>query len=396
MIEQPIGTLEPPTPAPVPSRDPLQRYVFVCLAIVLSVTILYHGQTLILMMLVACIFSFLLLPPMRWFERKGLPKWAGALICCLLLLFSVIGVFGFFAWQYGSFGNDLPALQEKLNGKVLQLQTWVSANTAMSPQEQGEWINKELDLLASKGGEIAVSTLTATGNVLASVIPIPIFVFFLLLLRDRFRIFFRELSDDHSDTILRVVSNIALLSRKWLKGVFIVMLVLTVLNSIGFLLLGLKYAILLAVTAAVLNIVPYIGPWIGALMPMCIALLTKDNPFYALGALGVILTTQFIENNFVTPKVVGSSVSINPLASLVCLFAGGMLWGVVGLILAIPITGMLKIICDETPGLKPYGFLLGEEKVYPESGRIYIPFILEKPKKAAAPFIAKNDTDGTP
>jgi predicted PurR-regulated permease PerM len=158
-----------------------------------------------------------------------------------------------------------------------------------------------------------------------------------------------------------------------------VMLVLAVLNSIGFLLLGLKYAILLGLTAAILNIIPYVGPWIGALLPVTIALLTKDSAMYAVGAMGVILITQFIDNNFITPKVVGSSVSINPLASIVALLAGGMLWGVVGLILAIPITGMLKIVCDEIPGLKPWGFLLGEEKTYPEEGRIYIPFILEKP-----------------
>lgn len=371
----------PPEPAEnvTTKKDTLLRYVLVLAAIVLSITILYMGKALILMLLVACIFSFLLLPISRWLERKRFPKWASALTGTLLLLASVIGLFAFFGWQYSSFGNDLPALKQAVTEKADDLQAWIADNTSMSRKEQGEWLNKELDMLGAKGGDIVMGTLSATGGVIANIIPIPIFVFFLLLMRDKFRIFFSQLSGDHSDTILRVVTNISELSRKWLKGVTIVMLVLSVLNAIGFLILGLKYAILLAVTAAVLNIVPYVGPWIGALMPMGIALLTKDNPLYAVGALGVILTTQFIENNFVTPKVVGSSVSINPLASLVALFAGGMLWGVIGLILAIPITGMLKIVCDEIPGLKPWGFLIGEEKVYPEEGRIYIPFVLERP-----------------
>ncbi len=383
-----------PAPPPTPpknistKKDPLLRYVLICAAIVLTVTILYTGKTLILMTLVAAIFSFLLLPVVRGMEKRKAPKWLAALTATLLLLLSVFGIITFFGWQYSTFGEDLPALKAAVTTKFADLQSWIAANTSMSQREQAEWINKELEMLGAKGGDIAMSTLSATGGAFANIIPIPIFVFFLLLLRDKFKIFFRELSDDHSDTILRVVTSISELSRKWLKGVGIVMVVLSVLNAIGFLALGLKYAILLAVTAAILNIVPYVGPWIGALMPMCIALLTKDNPMYALGALGVILTTQFIENNFVTPKVVGSSVSINPLTSLVALFAGGMLWGVVGLILAIPVTGMLKIVCDEVPGLKPWGFLLGEDKVYPEEGRIYIPFILEKPKTGAPPSSA--------
>jgi predicted PurR-regulated permease PerM len=147
-----------------------------------------------------------------------------------------------------------------------------------------------------------------------------------------------------------------------------------VINSLGFLALGLEHAILLGVTAAVLNIIPFIGPWLGALLAMLIAVLTKDSGMYVLGALGVVLFSQFIDNNFITPKVVGSSVSINPLASLVALFASGMLWGVVGMVLAIPVMGILKIICDEVPGLGPWGFLIGEEREWPEEGRISLPF----------------------
>lgn len=370
-------------------KDPLLRYVLVCAGIFLTVVILHYGKALILMLLVACIFSFLMLPVVRAMERRKAPKWLAALSATLLLIVAVVAILAFFGWQYSSFGEDLPALKKAVTEKFAQLQQWIAVNTSMSQREQGEWINKELQMLGAKGGDIAMSTLSATGGAFANIIPIPIFVFFLLLLRRKFMTFFHEVSEDHEEVIVRVVVSISELSRKWLKGVGIVMLVLSVLNSVGFLILGLKYAILLGVTAAILNIVPYVGPWIGAFMPMCIALLTKDNPMYALGALGVILLTQFIENNFVTPKVVGSSVSINPLTSLVALFAGGMLWGVVGLILAIPVTGMLKIVCDEVPGLKPWGFLLGEEKVYPEEGRIYIPFILEKERPRTS---GDNDT----
>ncbi|MFT3885952.1 MAG: AI-2E family transporter [Flavobacteriales bacterium] len=378
----------PPHPAPA-RKDGLQRYVLVLAAVVLTVVVLYYGRALLLLLIVTGIFAFLLMPVCRRLERWGLPAWLAALLSCLLLLAAVLSVIGFLGWQYIGFTDDLPALRAALGHKLADAQAYVQERFGMSPSEQMAWVDKEVAALSESGGAIAMGALSATGSALAQIILIPIFTFFLLLLREKFRTFFRQLSDDHSDTVLRVVTSISVLSRKWLKGVLTVMLVLSVLNSAGFLLLGLKYAILLGVTAAILNIIPYIGPWIGALLPVGIALLTKDSVMYAAGAIGVILITQFIDNNFITPKVVGSSVSINPLASLVALIAGGSLWGVVGLVLAIPITGMLKIVCDEIPELKAWGFLLGEERQWPEEERIGLPFIRRKPRATAASPIAR-------
>ena len=119
---------------------------------------------------------------------------------------------------------------------------------------------------------------------------------------------------------------------------------------------------------------------IGSLLPILIALVTKDSMMYAVGALGVCLLTQFLENNFITPKIVGSSVSVNPLASIAALIGFGLLWGVVGMVLAIPITGMLKIVCDSIPSLKPYGYILGEDIEYPDEQQIHLPLI--NPKKS--------------
>jgi predicted PurR-regulated permease PerM len=125
--------------------------------------------------------------------------------------------------------------------------------------------------------------------------------------------------------------------------------------------LGINHAILLGVIAGFLNIIPYIGVLIGSLFPIVMALLTKDSIWIAVGALGVCVVVQFLDNNFITPNVVGSSVSINPLATLIVLVIGGMLWGVAGMMLFIPYLGMLKVVLDNVDGLKPFGYLIGEE-----------------------------------
>ena len=157
------------------------------------------------------------------------------------------------------------------------------------------------------------------------------------------------------------IAKVCMVSQQYLKGILLDVLILSILNAIGFLALGLKYALLFAVLAAFLNIVPYIGVLVGSIFPVAIALLTKDSLWYAVGTAGVCIVVQFLDNNFITPKVVGSSVSINPLAATLALLLGAKVWGIVGMILSIPVTGMFKVMFDQMETLKPYGFLLGQE-----------------------------------
>ena len=91
-----------------------------------------------------------------------------------------------------------------------------------------------------------------------------------------------------------------------------------------------------------------------------LAIVTMDSPWYAVGVIGIMSFVQFLEGNFITPNIVGSKVSVNPLAAIVALFLGGQLWGLSGLILALPVTAILKVILDTIPSLEPFGFLLGE------------------------------------
>jgi predicted PurR-regulated permease PerM len=89
-------------------------------------------------------------------------------------------------------------------------------------------------------------------------------------------------------------------------------------------------------------------------------LLTKDSIWYAVGVAGAFTVVQFLEGNFITPNIVGSKVSVNPLAAIIALILGGMLWGPAGMILSIPFTAILKVILDNIEPLEPFGFLLGE------------------------------------
>jgi len=375
---------------PSPKQDGLQRYVFVLMAVVLTVVTLYYGRSLILLVVVSGLLAFLMLPLSRRVERIA-PRWAGALVATLVMVLLVLGTFFLMGWQLTRFADDLPTLQTALNEKGRELQRFIEDQTHISRRDQVKWFNARVGDLANSGGKVAMAMFSGTGTAIASIVPIPIFVFLLILLRDKFRTFFQQLGSTDDGVVLDIMVRISKLSQKYLKGVFLVVLILGVLNSIGFLILGLKYAVLLGFVIGFLNVIPYVGVLLGSLLPILIALITKDSATYAVGALGVCLITQFLENNFITPKIVGSSVSINPLASLAALIGFGLLWGVVGMVMAIPIMGMIKIVCDSLPSLKPYGYILGEEHEYPEEQVIHLPFL--NPRKKKGPLIVPPGGD---
>lgn len=366
-------------------NEGLKQYVYTLLAIILTVVAFYYGKDLILLFVMSGLLAFLLLPLARKVESIGLPRWAGALTATLVMLVLVLGTFVLAGWQLTRFGEDLPALQQAFTEKGKVMQQWIEDQAHISQRDQVKWFNERLGELASSGGNIVMKLFSGTGAVLAAIVPIPIIVFLLLLLKDKFRTFFEQLGKTREGLVLDIMLNVSKLSRKYLRGVLLVILILGALSSIGFLLLGLKYAILLGFAIGFLNVIPYVGVLIGSLLPIIIALVTKDSVMYAVGALGVCLITQFLENNFITPKIVGSSVSVNPLASIAALIGFGLLWGVVGMVLAIPITGMLKIVCDSIPSLKPYGYILGEDIDYPEEDQFHLPFI--NPRKSKVPLI---------
>ncbi len=349
----------------------LRRYVLTVLAVTLTIAALYFGKSLILQLVVSGLLAFLVLPLARGVERR-LPRWAGAMVATLVLVLAVLGVFFVIGWQLASFGKDLPQVQERFAEKGDQLLLWVEEQTDVSRREQMSWFNSHLSSFADWGGKAAVKLFSGTGNMLADVAPIPVFIFLLLLLKDRFREFFAQLDGEKEDGVLGIMVRISGLSRKYLKGMITVVLIFGTLCSIGFLSIGLKYAVLLGFLLALLNMIPYVGALAGSLLPVMVALVIHDSLGLAAGALAVVLAVQALDNNFITPKVVGSSVSINPLASLVALIGFGQLWGVAGMLLAIPVTGMLKVVCDSVPGLRPWGYLLGEEIETPKEKRFHL------------------------
>ena len=137
-----------------------------------------------------------------------------------------------------------------------------------------------------------------------------------------------------------------------------VYLIVGVLNSAGLLVLGIRHAVLFGFLTAVMTIIPYIGIFISALLPITVAWITKDSIWYPIGVVGVFVFVQYLEANVIFPRVVATQLNISTWATLVAIIAGGILWGVSGMILFIPFAGMLKIITDQIPEWEAVNILL--------------------------------------
>lgn len=332
------------------------------LLFIMIIFILVAGSTILIPVSLGILLTFLLMPVSRWLESKRIPATL-AIVMSILLMIIVLGGFLFFlSSQIMSFSEDLPLLNLKLTEKFTELQHMIAENFNVSEQRQIDWLEEQMIGVMQSGGQIFGNVFSATGSFLAAATLIPIYIFFFTFYRHKFIDFMKYMTTpDKHEWLLNVMHRTSQVSQKYLVGLLIDISILAVLNSIGFLILGIKHAILLGVIAGMLNIIPYIGVLIGSIFPVIIALLTKDSIWIAVGAIGVCVFVQFLDNNFITPKVVGSAVSINPLATMLALLFGGMLWGVAGMMLFIPYLGMLKVIFDNVEQLRPFGFLIGEE-----------------------------------
>lgn len=328
----------------------------------LIIAFLVLAKNVLLPFTLAIFFTFLLMPVSRRLEQWRFPKVIAILVSIVLALAIFVALLYFFYSQIISFVNDLPLLEKTLTSKIDSVQQFISETFHVSKIEQKAWITTKIQENADTGGVLVLGLFSATGSFLASFALIPIYIFFLTLYQDKFKEFVKLITeDDKNEHTLMVVKKVSRVSQKYLMGIFLDVVILSVLNSTGFLILGLPHAILFGVLTSMLNIIPYIGVMIGSTLPILMAFLTKDAMGYTLGVAAVCFFVQFLDNNFITPYVVGSSVSINPLTATLVLIGSSLVWGIPGMILCMPLTGMAKVVCDNVESLKPYGYLLGEE-----------------------------------
>ncbi len=336
------------------------RLVIVLLGIVLTVFVMISAKSILVPLLVSGLLAVLISPIASWLERHRVPKLLAAIISLIILLGILTGMAYFFYNQLIGFANDISALNARASELMARINVFLAKHIEGAvPLSMDSLQNTLFKYLADNVSSLTQG-LIATATTLTVVFILPVYIFLFLYFR-RFLIEFlrRAFPDRHESKVTSAIHKVKMVVQNYISGMFMVILILAVLNSIALFSLGIKHALLFAVFAAMLNVIPFIGPFIGSVLPITFALLTKDSLWYPFAVFLCFYVIQLAESNFFTPKIVGGKVSMNPLMTIVALFIGNFIWGLAGMILFIPGMAVLKVIFDEIPGMEPYGFLLG-------------------------------------
>jgi predicted PurR-regulated permease PerM len=347
-------------------------YVKICLFIITSYFLfsgLYYIQGIIVPILFAGLLAMLVLPLCTFLEKRGLNRGLSILVCVLLLIIVIGGLITLFATQIAALTNDFPLIKEKAIEQYRSLQEFIDKTLNVPVAQQGDWIKNNYEKFFTGLSGVLSGLLVGISSGLGNFLLVMIYMFFFLLLRERIKNFILQLFNQHEHTLVStVIEKTKRITIKYMTGLLIEVLIYGTLSAIGFALLGIKQGIFFGYLGGILNLIPYLGALIGAILPILAALVYKDSLFYALAVLGVVLLVQFIDNNFITPKVVAGYIRINALATIMVIIIGGALWGIAGMVLFLPLLGILKIVFDTIPSLKPFGYLIGEDQKEAKAG----------------------------
>ena len=336
----------------------LDRFLKILLVILLLMAVMYYTKAVTAPLALAVIIALALYPLVSRLERLGMKRFYAALtvILALFLILSVI------AWvlisQVNQLAGDLPNLQARFELLIDKTLLGIERNFHISYNDQVAWLRENSNALFRSGSSLAGDALNVTSGLLELLGLLPFYVFFILYYRGKFAEFILQIYPGSKRAgLMDVLHRIKEVVKNYLVGFLTVMLIVAVLNSIGIWIVGIKYAFFFGVIAAFFTIIPYLGHFIGGGLAVLAALLTKDSVWYAVATVGVFVVVQFLEGNFITPRIVGSKVNINTFAAILSFVIFGRLWGILGMIIAIPLLGVLKIIFSQFDELKPLALL---------------------------------------
>jgi predicted PurR-regulated permease PerM len=323
--------------------------------------LIYYGSSILLPILFAITLAMLLLPVVQWLNRKGVKDVIAILLAISAFIIAVAGIIFFLSSQIAAFLKDLPAIKEKMNEQLASIQSWISENLNIDTGKQEEAAKKATSGQGQGGGMSGIAT-KILGSI-AAVVLLPIYTFLILFYRRLLHQFFTDVfpSRNRKD-VEGVLSESQAIVNGYMIGLLIEMAIVSVLNTVGFLVVGAPYPVFLAVLAAILNLVPYIGMLIASVICIAITLTGSDGSSAAIWVGVILVVVQFIDNNFIIPYIVSSKVKINALVSIIGVMIGGALAGVGGMFLSIPGLAVLKAVFDRVESLQPWGKLLGDER----------------------------------
>ncbi|MBE7175116.1 MAG: AI-2E family transporter [Mucilaginibacter polytrichastri] len=358
----------------------LPKTVHILLFAVLLSVILYFGAPLLIPLAVAGVLAMLFLPVCRKLEQWGLGRYVAVTASTLILIAFCAGLFALVTWQISDMADESDRIKAELGKTVKEVQGFISTRLGIPEDEQKKFIEKEREK-NSDVSAMAGRVMSSISGALVNVIIVLVYLFLMLGMRSHFLRFLLKLAPEGREAETeKVAVKCTRVVQKYLGGLALMIVMLWVMYGIGFSIAGVDNAIFFAVLCGLLEIVPFVGNITGTAITVIVALTQGDGMGVVVGVVVTYALVQFIQTYIIEPLVVGGEVNLNPFFTILALVVFETIWGVPGMVLAIPLLGMVKIICDHVPALHPYGFLMGKEKKEPSAFSEKISGIFRKKK----------------
>ncbi len=337
------------------------KVTIILVGLIALLAIMFIARSIIVPIVFAVIIAIVLHPVVILLTRLKINRVVAIAITLLLTFLIMLGFADVLISQINRFSESWPVLIDKFTAILNELISNLSQYLEINPQKIHTWIAKtQGELLGSSTAAIG-QTLVMLGNGLVVIFLLPVYTFLILFYQPLLLEFIhRCFGVEHKAKVSEIVSQVKNVIQRYLVGLFFEAVIIAVLDTAALLILGIDYALILGITGALLNVIPYIGGLIAVALPMIIALVTKSSPWFMVYIMAAYYFIQLIDNNYIVPYVVASKVKINALFSVIVVLAGNAIWGVPGMFLSIPLLAIVKLICDHIESLKPWGFLLGD------------------------------------
>lgn len=370
----------------MPAREPLQlpmtvRRSIELVGVFVAGAIVYLGSGILMPLLTAFFISLLLLPVYRFLRRIRIPEIIAIVLSILLVVLVVAGIVWFLSSQIGKLVEDFPQIKQNVSAHVDAISNWLSEKLHVSTERQKELVDEKSNNLMDYGGTVLGNAAGSVSSVFVFVGLLPIYIFLILFYRNLLmRFVFMWFPESGHNKLKEVIFETESIIKSYLVGLLIQITYITVLLGGLLTLFKIEHALLIGVMFAILNLLPYVGALIGNVLGVLLTLTSSTNLTPVFIVLGAIAVVQFLDNNILMPRIVGSKVKINSLATIVGIVVAGPLAGVSGMFLSLPVIAVIKIICDRTKQFRQWGILLGDER--PKVSPIHFAVFRKKPKSS--------------
>jgi predicted PurR-regulated permease PerM len=323
---------------------------------------MYFGKEFLIVITFSAFLAMLMAPLSARLEKIGVSRVFSSLISVLIIVTAIAAVIILLSAQFSALIRDFPRINSEIKEMVYKMYDWFNNELGIDMEYHVSNTAKEKGSEAvTKAGGMIAGIVAGSFKFLGSSTLVLVFTFLFINQREKYENFIVMLyRPEKQEEARQVIEDIGRIAHKYLEGRLFAVVLVAILYIAGFFIIGLKNALILAALAAIVAIIPYAGTLIGGIIPFFMAFIDSSIS-QAMEVLIVMLIVNVIDHNVIEPYVAGGSLDINPLFAILILITGYVIWGIAGVILFLPLFGIVKIIFENIKSLHPYAFLLGDQ-----------------------------------